>query len=87
MQQRDLRTVWNSNIWITTSGMFSLAPFTCLLRQMPVDRILYSVDWPFTNNTQGLAFMKLVRESGLVTEEEFQGIAYKNAEALLKVQI
>lgn len=86
-QQRDLRTVWNSNIWITTSGMFSLAPFTCLLRQMPVDRILYSVDWPFTNNTQGLAFMKLVRESGLVTEEEFQGIAYKNAEALLKVQI
>lgn len=86
-RQRDLRTVWNSNIWITTSGMFSLTPFACLIRQMPVDRIMYSVDWPFSNNTQGLAFMQQVRQSGLVTEEQFEGIAYKNAESLLKVQI
>ena len=86
-QQRDLRTVWNSNIWITTSGMFSLAPFTCLLRQMPVNRIMYSVDWPFSNNTQGLAFMKQVRSSGLVTEEEFEGIAYKNAQSVLQAQV
>lgn len=86
-RQRDLRTVWNSNIWITTSGMFSLAPFTCLLRQIPVNRILYSVDWPFSNSTQGLDFMKQVRSSGLVTEEQFEGIAYKNAESLLQVHV
>lgn len=86
-RQRDLRSVWNSNIWITTSGMFSLAPFACLLRQMPVDRILYSVDWPYSNNTQGLEFMEKVRRSGLVTEEQFQGIAYKNAQSVLQVQV
>ena len=67
--------------------MFSLTPFTCLLRQTPVDHILYSVDWPYSNNTEGLAFMQEVRSSGLVTEEQFEGIAYKNAEALLQVQL
>jgi len=87
VRQRDLRTVWNNNLWITTSGMFSLAPFSCLLRQSPVNKIMYSIDWPFSNSSQGLAFMEEVRASGLVTEDEFEGIAYKNAEALLKVQI
>ena len=86
-RDRGLREVWKTNIWITTSGMFSLTPFTCLIRQMPVDHILYSVDWPYSNNTQGLAFMKEVRRSGLVTEEQFEGIAYKNAESLLQVQL
>ena len=67
--------------------MFSLTPFTCLIRQMPIDHILYSVDWPYSNNTDGLAFMKEVRSSGLVTEEQFEGIAYKNAESLLHVRL
>ena len=67
--------------------MFSLAPFACLLRQSPIDHILYSVDWPFSNNTEGLAFMEKVRSSGLVTKEQFEGIAYKNAEALLQVRL
>lgn len=31
--------------------------------------------------------MKEVRGSGLVTEEEFEGIAYKNAESLLRVRV
>ena len=86
-RQRDLRTVWKTNIWITTSGMFSTTPFASLIRQMPVDRILYSVDWPYNNNTQGLAFLKEVRSSGLVTEEQFEGIAYKNAQSLLNVRV
>ena len=86
-RERDLRTVWTSNIWITTSGMFTLAPFACLLRQMPVDRILYSVDWPYSNNTNGLAFMKELRSSGLVTDQQFEGIAYKNAQTVLQVKV
>ena len=86
-RQRDLRTVEKTNIWITTSGMFSTTPFASLTRQMPVDRILYSVDWPYSNNTQGLAFLKEVRNSGLVTEEQFEGIAYQNAQSLLIVRV
>lgn len=58
-----------------------------LIRQTPVERIMYSVDWPYSNKTQGLAFMQQLRQSGLVTEEQFEGIAYKNAQSLLKVQV
>lgn len=54
---------------------------------MPVDRILYSVDWPYSNNTQGLAFMKKLRSSGLVTKEQFDGIAYGNARSLFSVRV
>lgn len=86
-RQRDLRTVWKTNIWITTSGMFSTTPFASLIRQIPVDRILYSVDWPYSNNTQGVAFMKELASSGLVTKEQFEGIAYKNALSLLSVRL
>lgn len=86
-RQRDLRTVWKTNIWITTSGMFSTTPFASLIRQMPVDRILYSVDWPYSNNTQGVAFLRELASSGLVTKEQFEGIAYKNALSLLSVRL
>lgn len=42
--EKKLRQVWDENIWITTSGMFALAPMATLLRQCKPDRILYSVD-------------------------------------------
>ncbi|OQU97084.1 hypothetical protein CLAIMM_03082 [Cladophialophora immunda] len=84
---RQLRQVWDENIWVTTSGMFAVAPMATLLRQCKPDRILYSVDYPFTRNEWGLQFMKDLRDDGLVTDDVLEGIAYKNAEKLLGVKI
>ena len=53
---------------------------------MPVNRNMYSVDRPFSNNTQDLALMKQIRSSGLVAEE-LEGIAYKNAQSVLQAQV
>ena len=61
-RQRGLRRVWDENMWITTSGMFSLAPFACLLQAVKADRILYSVDYPFASNEEGLHFMQEVKK-------------------------
>jgi predicted TIM-barrel fold metal-dependent hydrolase len=83
---RPLLTVWAENLWITVSGMWDLAPFACLIRSTSMDRILYSVDWPFESNEEGREFMRKVEKSGLVTQEELEMIAYKNAERLLKVK-
>lgn len=44
---RKLRQVWDENIWITTSGMFAVAPMATIMRQCKPDRILYSVDVSF----------------------------------------
>ncbi|KAH7012955.1 hypothetical protein EDB80DRAFT_570063 [Ilyonectria destructans] len=84
-RQRELRQVWDENIWVTTSGMFTLAPMACLLRTTKIDHILYSVDYPLEDNADGLKFMTELSESGLVSEEDLHKIAYKNAKALLRL--
>lgn len=78
------KQVWAKNIWVTTSGMFTMPPIACLLKSMSIERIMYSVDYPYSDTEQGEAFMRKLRESGLVTEEEHSKIAFKNAEKLLK---
>jgi predicted TIM-barrel fold metal-dependent hydrolase len=87
LRSRSLREVWDSNIWVTTSGMFSMAAMSCLLQTTRTDRILYSVDYPLASNKRGLQFMEALQQSGLVTDEEFEGIAYRNAAKLLKLTV
>ncbi|KAF2234283.1 putative 2-amino-3-carboxymuconate-6-semialdehyde decarboxylase [Viridothelium virens] len=83
--RRDLRTVWEENVWVTTSGMFSLAPLACLLRVSPIEKIMYSVDYPFSTNEKGAAFVEEMDKSGLLTTKQMEMICYKNAENLLGV--
>ncbi|KAJ5648347.1 metal-dependent hydrolase [Penicillium lividum] len=83
---RGFEEVWRENIWITTSGMFSLPPLACLLQTTSIDHVLYSVDYPFSSNETGLAFFDQVKESGLITGEDLEKFAFRNAEALLRVQ-
>jgi predicted TIM-barrel fold metal-dependent hydrolase len=45
--ERGLKQCWDENIWVTTSGMFAVAPMATLLRQCKPDRILMSIDYPF----------------------------------------
>lgn len=85
--ERQLRQVWDENIWITTSGMFSLAPMATLIRQCKPDRILYSIDYPFADSASGLQFLKDLRDDGMVSDEVLQGIAFKNAEKLLGISV
>jgi predicted TIM-barrel fold metal-dependent hydrolase len=86
-RKRDLQTVWNKNVWVTTSGFFTLPPLQCLLGTKDVGKVIYSVDWPYANNTDGMKFLELIRDSGLVTEEEWEGIAWRNAAQLLKLNV
>ncbi|THZ85327.1 hypothetical protein D6C84_03386, partial [Aureobasidium pullulans] len=85
--KRGLEQVWKENFWITTSGMFSLAPLSCLLKMCERDRILYSVDYPFSGNEKGLQFIQEVEASGMVSKEELEMICFKNAEKLLGVHL
>ena len=60
--------------------------FACLIRSVASDRILFSVDYPFEKNEAGRDFMNKVRESGMITEKEWEMISYRNAEELLKIR-
>ena len=85
--ERSFKEVYDSNIWITTSGVWSIDPMATILRNTQIDKILFSVDYPFAKNEDGLRFMKDLEESGMVTKEQLEAIAYKNAEKLLKLKI
>lgn len=86
-RERVFKEVYDTNIWITTSGVWSVDPMATILRNTKIDKILYSVDYPFAKNENGLVFMKELEESGLVTREQLDQIAYKNAEQLLGLKI
>ncbi len=45
------------HVWVTTSGMFSLPPVLCAISVLGVDRVLFSVDYPFGAHAAGRAML------------------------------
>lgn len=86
-RERCFTQVWNENIWITTSGVWSLDPMRCILSNTKLEHILYSIDYPFTTNEDGLKWIEDLENSGLVTQDQLEAIAYKNACQLLKLSV
>ncbi|KAI1341729.1 hypothetical protein F5Y15DRAFT_413657 [Xylariaceae sp. FL0016] len=85
-KERSFREVWDTNLWLTTSGNWALDPLACMLRNTKHDRIMYSVDYPFAKSPDGLTWLEELEESGMVTGEELEGIRWQNAAKLLKLE-
>jgi predicted TIM-barrel fold metal-dependent hydrolase len=68
-------------VWITTSGFFSLAPFMAALLTFGTDRILFSVDYPFSKHKDGRAFLDALP----IARDDLAKIAHGNADKLLKL--
>ncbi|HEY3780023.1 MAG TPA: amidohydrolase family protein [Fimbriimonadaceae bacterium] len=73
---------FKSNFYVTTSGYFTLPPFQCALEVCGVDHLLFSVDYPFSANTKGKAFL----DSLPVSAEDKEKIAHGNAERVLGIR-
>lgn len=86
-RERSFREVWDANLWLTTSGNWALDPLACILRNTKRDRIMYSVDYPFANSADGLKWLEELGESGMVSAEELEGIRWKNAAKLLRLNM
>lgn len=67
------------NLHFTTSGMFSYPPLTCLLSVVSVDRVMFSVDYPFAPNELGRDFIN----NAPISEDDRAKLAHANAERLL----
>ena len=81
--QRSFAEVMHSNIWITTSGMFDVHSLRCLLGVMPSERVLFSVDYPFSDNRLGREYLRVIQEEKILDDEQLQAFAYGNAKKLL----
>lgn len=86
-KKRSFREVWDTNIWITTSGNWALDPLACILRNTKHGRIMYSVDYPFSKSKDGLKWLVELEESGMVDEATLEGIRWKNAARLLGLDV
>ena len=69
------------HVWLTTSGFFTLPPFINALSTFGADRLLFSVDYPFSSNRQGRDFLKSLP----VSEQDRARIAHGNADQLLRL--
>jgi uncharacterized protein len=75
---------FQSNIHITTSGYFTPPPLRCALDVVGLNRLLFSVDYPFSPNTRGRAFLKSLAE--VLSAEDLAQLAHGNAESVLRLQ-
>jgi predicted TIM-barrel fold metal-dependent hydrolase len=69
------------HVWLTTSGFFTLPPFINALLTFGADRILFSVDYPFSSNRQGRDFLRSLP----ISEQDRAKIASGNADKLLQL--
>ncbi|KAI0010246.1 amidohydrolase 2 [Xylariaceae sp. FL0662B] len=78
---------WNRNIWVTSSGMFSVRALEMLLKVTRMDRVMYSIDTPFNKSILGWNYLQELGEKGLLSKEEQNLFAYGNAKRLLKLDL
>jgi len=69
-------------VWITTSGIFTEPPFLAALLTFGIDRIMFSVDYPYATNEQGRAFLDRIS----LPPADMAKLTHGNAEALLKLK-
>ena len=75
------RDQFSKHFYITTSGNFSTPALLCSMMELGVDRILFSVDWPFVQNVPGTKWMHELQLSA----EDKAKILSGNARRLLKL--
>ena len=66
-------------LWITTSGIFSEPPFLAALLTFGIDRILFSVDYPYAPNARGRDFLRSLS----LSPADLAKLAHGNADRLL----
>ena len=81
LQRTVSRTILDQ-VYVTTSGFFTVPPFQALLHTFGAERILFSVDYPFSPNGKARAFL-----DGLpISPADREKIAHGNADRLLKLR-
>ncbi len=76
---RTVTQTMTDQVWVTTSGFFSLPPLTALLSTFGADRILFSVDYPFSPNKKATDFVRSLP----IAEADRIKLAHGNADRLL----
>jgi predicted TIM-barrel fold metal-dependent hydrolase len=80
--KRPISRTIQDQVWLTTSGIFTEPPFLAALQTFGIDRIMFSVDYPYAPNQNGRAFLERVS----LSPADMVKLTHGNADALLKLK-
>ncbi len=80
--QRKISETIVEQVWITTSGIFSQPPFIAALQTFGIDRIMFSIDYPYAANKLGREFLNEVA----VSPADKVKLCHGTADKLLKLR-
>ena len=78
---RSFSDIFRKNFYITTSGNFSTSSLLCSVMELGVDRIMFSVDWPYDSNVHAVEWMNDVP----LSPDDKLKICAGNAKLLLRI--
>jgi predicted TIM-barrel fold metal-dependent hydrolase len=79
--QRSIIQTLREQVYITTSGLFTTPPLQIAIDTFGIDKILFSIDYPFSTNEAGKNYL----DSLQLSPADLEKIAHGNADKLLKL--
>jgi predicted TIM-barrel fold metal-dependent hydrolase len=79
---RPLSKMITDQVYVTSAGFFSNPPFLAALQTFGIDRLMFSVDYPYASNADGRAFLDNVP----LSPDDLEKFAHGNADRLLKLK-
>lgn len=70
-------------VWVTTSGLFTEPPLEVALKIFGIDRVLFSIDYPYSSNRTGRNFLDSLK----MPAADLEKFAHGNADRLLKLRV
>jgi len=80
--RRPLAQTIVDQVYITTAGVFTLPPFTAAMTTFGIDRIMFSVDYPYASNEDGRSLLDHLP----LSPADLAKVAHGNADRLLKLR-
>lgn len=78
---RPLSTIMTDQVYVTSAGFFSNPPFLAALQTFGIDRLLFSIDYPYASIAAGRAFLDRLP----LSSTDLEKFAHGNADRLLKL--
>lgn len=69
-------------VWITTSGIFNVPAFVSTMMVFGIERLMFSVDYPYADNAKAMQFLHAIP----VSPADRLAVASGNADRLLKLE-
>jgi predicted TIM-barrel fold metal-dependent hydrolase len=79
--KRSFREIFCEHFYVTTSGFFSDPALQCCITEMGIERVMFSVDYPYVDNPSGASWIQALQLNAADKEKILNG----NVKRLLKM--